>query len=51
MITEELKSQIDKLWEAFWTSGISNPFTVIEQIKGLDKERADLLKKLKVMLS
>lgn len=32
MITGELKSQIDKLWEEFWTGGISNPLTVIEQI-------------------
>ena len=31
MITGELKSQIDKIWEYFWTGGISNPFTVIEQ--------------------
>ena len=32
MITGELKSQIDKVWEAFWTGGISNPLTVIEQM-------------------
>ncbi len=31
MITGEIKSQIDKVWEAFWTGGISNPLTVIEQ--------------------
>ena len=31
MITGELKSQVDKIWEAFWTGGISNPMTVIEQ--------------------
>ena len=31
MITGELKSKIDKIWEAFWTGGISNPLTVIEQ--------------------
>ena len=31
MITGELKSQVDKVWEAFWTGGISNPLTVIEQ--------------------
>ena len=31
MITGELKSQTDKIWEAFWTGGISNPLTVIEQ--------------------
>ncbi|MDQ7014872.1 MAG: class I SAM-dependent DNA methyltransferase, partial [Gammaproteobacteria bacterium] len=31
MITGDLKSQVDKIWEAFWTGGISNPLTVIEQ--------------------
>jgi type I restriction enzyme M protein len=31
MITGELKSQVDKIWEAFWTGGVSNPLTVIEQ--------------------
>ncbi len=28
MITGELKSQVDKIWEAFWTGGISNPISV-----------------------
>jgi type I restriction enzyme M protein len=32
MITGELKSKIDKVWEAFWTGGLSNPITVIEQM-------------------
>ena len=32
MITGELKSQIDKVWNAFWTGGLSNPLTVIEQM-------------------
>jgi hypothetical protein len=31
MITRELKSQIDKGWEAFWTGGIFNQ--IIELIK------------------
>ncbi len=31
MITGELRSQVDKIWNAFWTGGISNPLTVIEQ--------------------
>ena len=35
MITGELKSRIDKLWEEFWTGGITNPLTVIEQISFL----------------
>ncbi len=32
MITGTLKSEIDRLWETFWTGGIANPITVIEQI-------------------
>jgi len=32
MITGQLKNKIDKLWEEFWTGGVANPLTVIEQI-------------------
>ncbi|WP_148575171.1 type I restriction-modification system subunit M [Nocardioides caldifontis] len=32
MITGELKSKIDRVWDAFWSGGISNPLEVIEQI-------------------
>jgi type I restriction enzyme M protein len=32
MITGTIKSQVDKVWEAFWTGGVANPLTVIEQI-------------------
>jgi type I restriction enzyme M protein len=32
MITGTLRSKVDKLWDEFWTGGISNPLTVIEQI-------------------
>jgi type I restriction enzyme M protein len=32
MITGELKSKIDKLWQEFWQGGIANPLTVIEQV-------------------
>lgn len=28
----ELKSKIDQLWDKFWSGGISNPLTAIEQI-------------------
>lgn len=43
MITGELKSKVDKIWETFWTGGITNPLEVIEQftyllfIKDLDE--------------
>lgn len=45
MITGDLKSQVDKIWDNFWTGGISNPLTVIEQftfllfLKRLDDEQ------------
>lgn len=32
MSTGELKNKIDALWETFWTDGLTNPLTVIEQI-------------------
>ena len=31
MITGELRNKIDKIWETFWTGGITNPLDVIEQ--------------------
>ncbi len=30
MLTGELRSQIDKIWDAFWSGGISNPLEVME---------------------
>ncbi|ESY82206.1 DNA methyltransferase [Mesorhizobium sp. LNHC221B00] len=42
MITGELRSKIDAVWNAFWAGGIANPLEVIEQItyllfmRGLD---------------
>lgn len=32
MITGELKNKIDGIWDIFWSSGLTNPLTVIEQI-------------------
>ena len=32
MITGEIKSQVDKVWNTFWTGGISNPIEIIEQV-------------------
>ena len=32
MITGDIKNQIDRIWNAFWSGGISNPLEVIEQI-------------------
>ncbi len=30
MITGQLRSKIDKLWEEFWTGGTIDPLTVID---------------------
>lgn len=32
MVTGELKQRVDRVWDAFWSGGISNPLEVIEQI-------------------
>jgi type I restriction enzyme M protein len=32
VITGDLKSKIDRVWDAFWSGGIANPLEVIEQI-------------------
>ncbi|GFE14605.1 hypothetical protein Sgleb_26520 [Streptomyces glebosus] len=43
MISGDLKSKIDRLWDAFWSGGVSNPLEIMEQltylmyIRGLDE--------------
>ncbi|MFL5358473.1 type I restriction-modification system subunit M N-terminal domain-containing protein [Archangium sp.] len=32
MLTGELRNQIERIWDAFWSGGISNPLEIIEQI-------------------
>src|SRR5215467_7490009 len=32
MLTGDIRNQIDRIWDAFWSGGISNPLEVIEQI-------------------
>jgi hypothetical protein len=32
MLTGEVRNQVDQIWNAFWSGGISNPLEVIEQI-------------------
>ncbi len=47
MITGELRNKVNKIWEIFWTGGITNPLSVIEQItyllfiKGLDDKQLE----------
>ena len=46
--TGDIKNKVDRIWEIFWTGGITNPLSVIEQftyllfIKGLDDRQTDL---------
>ena len=55
MITGETKSKIDKIWDDFWTGGISNPLTVIEQftylifIKQLDDRQIRMEKQANLL--
>ena len=35
MITGDLKSKVDGIWDHFWSNGLSNPLAVIEQISYL----------------
>jgi hypothetical protein len=32
MIVGEIKNQIDGIWNDFWSGGLSNPLSVMEQI-------------------
>ena len=51
MITGSLKNQIDRVWDTFWSGGISNPMDVIEQftyllfIRQLDEQQNQVDKK------
>ena len=48
VITGSLKNQVDRVWDAFWSGGISNPMDVIEQftyllfIRQLDERQNEL---------
>ena len=58
MITGSLKNNVDAIWNAFWSGGVSNPMTVVEQftyllfIRQLDEsqDRIDLQKNLGVKI-
>jgi len=32
MLTGEIRNKVDQVWNAFWSGGVSNPLSVIEQI-------------------
>ena len=44
MVTGELRSQVEKVWNAFWSGGIANPREIIEQITYLRFLKEDHLK-------
>lgn len=35
MLTGQIRNQVDAVWNAFWTGGVANPISVIEQISYL----------------
>lgn len=48
MLAPHIKKNVDKLWNLFWTAGITNPLVAVEQItyllflkrlEGIDNER------------
>jgi type I restriction enzyme M protein len=57
VLTGDIKNQIDRVWDAFWSGGISNPLEVMEQItyllflrrlddlQTLEENKANTLKK------
>jgi len=48
MLTGEIRSQVDRIWDQCWSGGISNPLTVIEQLTYLlFMRRLDELQTLK----
>ena len=32
MLAEAIKNQVNQVWDTFWTGGVSNPLSVIEQL-------------------
>lgn len=58
MLTGDIRRQIDSIWDDFWSGGVSNPLSVIEQItyllfikrldelQMLEEKRALILKRL-----
>ncbi len=40
MLTGEIRSQIDQIWNAFWSGGIANPLEVIEKLRANREKKA-----------
>lgn len=35
MLSGDIRNQVDQIWNAFWSDGVSSPLSVIEQITHL----------------
>jgi len=46
MMTGELKQQVDRLWDAFWSGGISNPLEMYELVSTKKRRLTLVLKPL-----
>jgi type I restriction enzyme M protein len=40
MLTGEIRNRVDKIWDAFWSGGVSNPLEVIEHVFASLQHRA-----------
>jgi len=40
MVTADLNSKVDRIWDAFWTGGMSSPLEIIEQITYLQLQNS-----------
>ena len=41
MITGEIKNRIDQIWDVFYTAGVTNPISVLEQMSEETLEEGD----------
>lgn len=55
MLIGEIRNKVDGIWTIFWTGGITNPLSVLEQftyllfIKGLDDKQNDIEKNAELL--
>jgi type I restriction enzyme M protein len=56
MLSTDQKSKINKLWDMFWSRGMTNPITAIEQMpyllfmRRLDQTDSDKIETLKLLV-
>src|ERR1035441_8640409 len=43
MLTGEIRGQIDRIWDSFWTGGISNPLRRLDELQTLEDLKASRL--------